>query len=129
MFNIVNNRRYTAGYKQLNTAQDASKANRQASRVSKENPLATHRSAIKRHRQSLIRRARNRALKSRMKTAVKALHQAIEAKEKDAIEKQLSQTTSILAKTASKGIIHKNTAARKISRLTRRANAAVQANA
>ena len=91
--------------------------------------MATHRSAIKRHRQSLIRRARNRALKSRMKTAVKALHQAIEAKEKDAIEKQLSQTTSILAKTASKGIIHKNTAARKISRLTRRANAAVQANA
>jgi small subunit ribosomal protein S20 len=41
----------------------------------------------------------------------------------------LSTAVSVVAKSASKGLIHKNTAARKISRLTKRANAALQAKA
>jgi small subunit ribosomal protein S20 len=89
--------------------------------------LATHKSAIKRHRQSLVRRQRNKAVRTRMKTAVKSLLSAIESKEKENIQKVLVQTTSIIAGTASKGIIHKNTASRKISRLSKRANAALQA--
>ncbi len=62
-----------------------------------------------------------------MKTAVKSLLQAIERKETEAIPAKLKQATSIIAKTESKGILKKNTAARKISRLTKRANTAVQA--
>jgi len=90
--------------------------------------LANHKSALKRHRQSLENRDRNRATRSRMKTAVKAAVQAVEAKDENAT-KILSSAVSIVAKSASKGLIHKNTAARKISRLTKRANAALSAKA
>ncbi len=89
--------------------------------------MATHKSAIKRHRQSLIKKAKNKAVKSRMKTAVKSLLQAIENKETSEIPAKLKQATSIIAKTESKGILKKNTATRKISRLTKKANIAAQA--
>ena len=62
-----------------------------------------------------------------MKTAVKTLISAIESKEKENIQKTLVQTTSIIARTASKGVIHKNTASRKIARLSKKAHAALQA--
>ena len=84
--------------------------------------MANHKSALKRHRQSLENRERNRATRSRMKTAVKAAVQAVQTKDADAA-KALSAAVSVVAKSASKGLIHKNTAARKISRLTKRANA------
>ena len=90
--------------------------------------MANHKSALKRHRQSLENRDRNRATRSRMKTAVKAAVQAVEAKDENAA-KILSTAVSVVAKSASKGLIHKNTAARKISRLTKRANAALSAKA
>lgn len=90
--------------------------------------MATHKSAVKRHRQSLQRRKRNKALSSRMKTAVKTLKKTVETKDSEKIHQNLAHTTSIIAKTVTKGIIHKKTAARKISRLTKRANAALQAN-
>lgn len=89
--------------------------------------MATHKSAIKRHRQSLVRKAKNKSVKTRMKTAVKSLLQAIESKETTDILAKLKQATSIIAKTESKGILKKSTAARKISRLTKRANIAAQA--
>jgi len=63
-----------------------------------------------------------------MKTAVKAVTQAVETKDANAAA-VLSSAVSVLAKSASRGLIHKNTAARKISRLTKRANAALQAKA
>ena len=63
-----------------------------------------------------------------MKTSVKTLLKVIETKEKEKITKALRQTTIIIAQTATKGVIHKNTAGRKISRLTKRANAVLQAN-
>lgn len=90
--------------------------------------MAHHKSALKRHRQSLENRDRNRANRSRMKTAVKAAVQAVEAKDETAA-KTLSAAVSVIAKSASKGLIHKNTAARKISRLTKRANTALAAKA
>jgi small subunit ribosomal protein S20 len=90
--------------------------------------LANHKSALKRHRQSLENRDRNRATRSRMKTAVKAAVQAVETKDVNAA-KVLSTAISVVAKSASKGLIHKNTAARKISRLTKRANTALSAKA
>ena len=90
-------------------------------------PLANHKSAVKRHRQSLVRRMRNRGQRSAMKNTVKTLFSAIEAKDKDAVRSTLIAATSIIAKTASKGIMHSNTANRTISRLTKRANAVLQA--
>jgi small subunit ribosomal protein S20 len=62
-----------------------------------------------------------------LKTAVKSLLQAIDSKETTAIPSKLRHATSIIAKTESKGILKKNTAARKISRLTKRANVTAQA--
>ena len=62
-----------------------------------------------------------------MKTAVKSLLQSIESKETEAIPAKLKQATSIISKTESKGILKRNTAARKISRLTKKANIAAQA--
>jgi small subunit ribosomal protein S20 len=85
--------------------------------------LANHKSAIKRAKQSEARRLRNRARKTRMKTAVRGLDEAIAAGSRDAVVESLQQAISIIAKTAGKGVIHRNTASRKISRLTRRVNA------
>lgn len=90
--------------------------------------MANHKSALKRHRQSIEIRDRNRATRSRMKTAVKAALHAVETKDANAAQ-TLSAAISVVAKTASKGLLHKNTAARKISRLTKRANAALAAKA
>lgn len=89
--------------------------------------MANHKSAIKRHRQSLARRLRNRSQRSAMKNSVKKLLGAIETKDKDAVRSTLAATTSIIAKTATKGIIPGNTANRTISRLTKRANAVLLA--
>ena len=90
--------------------------------------MATHKSALKRHRQSLARRSRNRTDRSRLKTAVKSLLKTIEDKDSDKIQDALRHTTSVIAQSASKGLIHKNTAGRKISRLTKKARAVLQAS-
>jgi len=88
--------------------------------------LANHKSAVKRAKQSEARRLRNRARKTRMKTAIRGLEEAISGGSREAMEERLRQAISVIAKTASKGVIHRNTASRKISRLTRRVNAAVR---
>ena len=88
----------------------------------KETPLATHESALKRHRQNQKRRLRNRIVRSQMKTSMKTLSDAVESKDKPATQKALRATTATIAKTAAKGVIHKKTASRKISRLAKRAN-------
>jgi len=90
--------------------------------------LANHKSAVKRHRQSLVRRMRNRGQRTEVKNTVKKLFSAIEANDKDAVRTTLIAATSIIAKSSSKGIMHSNTANRTISRLTKRANAVLQAD-
>jgi small subunit ribosomal protein S20 len=84
--------------------------------------LANHKSAIKRHRQSLARRARNASYKSMAKTTIKELQHTIAEKDAQGAEKSLNKTVSILHKIQSKGVIHKNNASRKISRLSRAVN-------
>lgn len=84
--------------------------------------MANHKSAIKRAKQSELRRQRNRSQKTRMKTAIKGLEQAVAGGNPEAIREQLKATTSMIDKTAGKGVIHKNRASRKISRLTQRIN-------
>lgn len=84
--------------------------------------MANHKSALKRHRQSLKANERNRIMKTRVKNAVKAVRQAIEAGDNEAVSKALKTATSILDKAASKKVLHWRQAARKISRLSIAAN-------
>jgi small subunit ribosomal protein S20 len=84
--------------------------------------LATHKSAEKRARQNKKRQLRNASVKSSVKTRLKAVLGAVEDKKKDDSRKALSEAIVIIDKAASKGVLHKNTASRKISRLTRKVN-------
>lgn len=61
---------------------------------------------------------RNKAIKSKIKTMIKNVEAAIASGDKAAAEAQLKVAISEISKAASKGIFHKNTASRKISRLT-----------
>lgn len=78
------------------------------------------RSAKKRARQNIARRKRNVAIKSRIKTLIGKINKA---KNKQEAQAALIEAISALDKAASKGIIHKNTASRKKSRLMRKVNA------
>lgn len=80
--------------------------------------MANHKSALKRIRSSARRRARNRTYLSQTRTQVKKARQAIEAgKDVKAAEEELRLAVSQLDKAAGKGVIHKNAAARRKSRL------------
>jgi small subunit ribosomal protein S20 len=85
--------------------------------------LANHKSAIKRARQNEEQRVRNRSRKTRMKNAVRKLEDAINSKSRETASEELKQAVSVITKTASEGVIHRNTASRRIARLTRRVNA------
>ena len=90
--------------------------------------MANHESAVKRHRQSLNRRTRNRVIKSQVKGAVKNVNQAIEQNsDPEAMRAALKAASSMLSRAGVKGTIHKRNASRKISRLTRKVNAATAA--
>lgn len=77
--------------------------------------MANHKSAIKRIAQNEKRRFRNRVVKTRVKNAVKKVDAAAKTGEDAAAE--LIAAQSMIDKAAKKGVIHKRTAARKISRL------------
>jgi small subunit ribosomal protein S20 len=84
--------------------------------------LATHKSALKRARQSRIRRLRNLGYKTKAKKVVKEVRHAVADNSADEARESLIRAVSIMQKTASKGVMHKNTASRKISRLARQVN-------
>ncbi len=90
--------------------------------------MANTKSAKKRARQTIRRTARNFTVRSQLKTAVRTAREAFDSGLKDAADR-LSLAVSSLAKAAKKGVIHKKTAARKASRLMKRANAAAKAPA
>lgn len=85
--------------------------------------MATHQSAIKRAKQNEKRRAQNRHFESMVKSSVKKVREAIQKKDVEAARKALLKTIPLIQKGCSKGVFHKNTSARKISRLTRAVNA------
>lgn len=85
--------------------------------------MANTKSAEKRARQSLVRRERNRIQRATMRTAVKKLRQAVESGDTQRAKELLPETISIVNRTAQKGVIHDNAAARTTSRLTRAVNA------
>ena len=89
--------------------------------------MANHKSAIKRHRQSLKRRDNNRSKKSAIRTATKTVQTKLSAGELDSARSEMRATERLIAKAASKGVLHRKTAARKVSRLAKRVAAAAKA--
>jgi small subunit ribosomal protein S20 len=81
--------------------------------------IPVHPSAEKRQRQNLKRRDRNRAIKTRVHSAVKDAVKAIEGADAASAQQELRQATRVLYKAAGKGTLHRNTAARKVARLSR----------
>ncbi len=79
-------------------------------------------SAKKRIRQNEKRRERNKAYKSKMRTAIKKFLQAAEAKDVEKAIELHNEAVKIIAKLAQKGVIHKNQASRRISRITLKLN-------
>ncbi len=84
--------------------------------------MANHKSAEKRNRQAQVRRLRNRINKTRIKSAVRKVNEAIAGGSAEEAKVALQEAIPVIAKTASKGTIHKRTGSRKISRLTKRVN-------
>lgn len=85
--------------------------------------MAIHLSAIKRAKQNEKRRLRNLHIKTTVKSSVKKVRMAIEEKDLEGAQKALTKVIPLIQKAHSKGVFHKNTSARKISRLTREVNA------
>ena len=84
--------------------------------------MPNHLSAKKRVRQNDKRRIRNKANLTLMKTQRKKVLTAIEEKKHDDIDELLKLAQATIARTRRKGVIHKNTMARRISRLTKAVN-------
>ena len=80
-------------------------------------------SAEKRARQSVKRNLRNRSVESGVKTVLKKVEAAVTSGNRDDAGKALLQAVKTLNKAASKGVVHRNTASRNISRLTKKVNA------
>ena len=87
-----------------------------------------HPSAIKRARQNQRRNQRNSMLRSALRTAIKKVVAAVEQQDVTTATTELPQAVRALGKAASKGIVHRNHAARKISRLTRKVGALTAAS-
>ena len=84
--------------------------------------MANIKSANKRILVTETKTARNKAIKSRVKTYVKKVETAVAENNKEAASAALLEAISEINKAASKGVYHKNTAARKVSRLTKAVN-------
>lgn len=84
--------------------------------------LANIKSAKKRIKVINTKTARNKAIKSKVKTYIKKVEEAVALKDATAAQTALTAAISEISKATSKGIYHKNTAARKISRLTKAVN-------
>ena len=81
-----------------------------------------HLSAFKRARQTIKREARNQFVISTMRTYIKYFRQALATKDKKKAEEGLKVALPYIAKAVTKGVLHKQTAARYTSRLTRAFN-------
>lgn len=84
--------------------------------------MANHKSAIKRIRTNERKRQRNRVYRSRTRTEIKKAQDQIVAGNREEAIAQVREAISLLDKSADKGIIHKNNAARRKSRLMKRLN-------
>ena len=86
-----------------------------------------HKNVLKAARQAEKRRARNRTVQSGVKSVIKKLQTALEQKKTEEAAALLRETARALQRAASKGVLHRNTASRKLSRLTAQARKAATA--
>ncbi|HHX58979.1 MAG TPA: 30S ribosomal protein S20 [Candidatus Moranbacteria bacterium] len=82
-------------------------------------------SAEKRVRQTAVRTARNRRVKSILKTSIRRYEEAVQSGDSESAREKLKAAIRRIDKAAAIGVIHKNNAARKKSRLTRLFNTSV----
>jgi small subunit ribosomal protein S20 len=82
--------------------------------------LANIKSAIKRNKQNEKRRVRNRVYRGMARTFVSRARKSIEEKDAEAAKSATLEAISALDKAAQKGVIHKNNAARRKSRLMKK---------
>ena len=85
--------------------------------------MANSSQARKRAKQSEKRRSQNASQRSMVRTYIKRVHGAVETNDADAASAALAQAVPIIDKMVSKGIMHKNQAARQKSRLNKRVKA------
>ncbi|AHF96599.1 MAG: 30S ribosomal protein S20 [Desulfurella sp.] len=88
--------------------------------------MANHKSALKRVKQNKKRYARNKSYRTRLKNAVKRARLAINSQNVQDLQEELKKAQKIIHKIKSKGVIHKNKAARLVSRLAKAANKKLQ---
>ena len=91
--------------------------------------MANHPSALKRHRQSEKRRVRNRSVKSKLKNLVRQVRESVGTNNAEGSAKSFAVAARALDKAVAKGVLHRNNASRRISRLARavsRASAATR---
>lgn len=81
-----------------------------------------HKSTIRRARQAVKRQARNRATLSAVKNLMKKVQTAVAEKKADEAKTTLREATSAISKAVTKGVLKRNTASRRISRLTQHVN-------
>ena len=90
--------------------------------------MANHASALKRARQSKTRRLRNVVHKTRAKSVVKDVRALLEGNDISQAREKFKKAVSTLHRSASKGVLHRKKASRKVSRLARAVNRAASAN-
>lgn len=84
--------------------------------------MANHPSAIKRAKQNKIHRLKNASMKSKIKTGVKQFLQIVESPSPESAQPALIKAVSLINRAGSKGILHRRTVSRKISRLSKKLN-------
>lgn len=84
--------------------------------------MANLKSAKKRVRVIERKTLRNKAVKTRVKSAIKSVEVAVAAGDKDLAQASLTNAVTQISRGVSKGVYHKNTAARRVSRLTKAVN-------
>ena len=84
--------------------------------------MANIKSAKKRILVNQVKADRNKAIKSGVKTAMKKVFAAVESGDKAAATAELAAATKTIEMAASKGVYHKNNAARKVSRISKAVN-------
>jgi small subunit ribosomal protein S20 len=85
--------------------------------------MANTKSAKKAARQTVRRTAVNKARRTRLRSSVRKVEEAIASGNKEAAAASLKEAEPIIARTAQKGVVHRKTASRKVSRLAKRVRA------
>jgi len=91
--------------------------------------LKKNKSALKRARQTEKRTLNNRSTKSMIKTLIKKVESEVASKSRENAEKALIEASSAIDKAGKKGVLHRNTASRRISRLTKLVNSLLPSEA